>query len=270
MDSGIYLGDNLEIMQGIPEDSIDLIATDPPFCTGRDFGEYDDRWSGIFETRDELSDTVVNTAKKVYGGDMGAFLCFIAVRLLEMRRILKPTGSIYLHCDATASHYIKQLMDAIFGKENFRNEIVWCYTGPQRASKHFPRKHDLIFFYGMGDDTTFNKDLIRVESKWNGLGGFDKSKQKLQNKGKVPEDRWHITFGPNSKERTGYPTQKPVALYERIILASSNPGDVVLDPFCGSGATLVAAKINGRGYVGIDQNKNAIKICNERLGENKT
>ena len=197
----------------------------------------------------------------------------MAVRLLEMKRVLKDTGSIYLHCDPTASHYLKVLMDAIFGRENFRNEIVWCYTGPGNVTKHFKRKHDIIFFYAMSEDAVFNKDAVRIpyskatmsrraySEGERGITSGNKSSrgeeeiEKEFGKGKVPEDYWNEfrTGGQlSAKERVGYPTQKPVALYERIIAASSNPGDVVLDPFCGCATTAVAAERLGRRWITMD------------------
>jgi len=182
---------------------------------------------------------------------MAAYLCWLGVRLLEMYRVLRDDGSIYLHIDHTAQAWVKALMDAIFGRKHFRNEIAWCYTGPQRALRHFPRKHDTILFYSL-PDATFNRDAVRVPSKWNELGGFSDPDVIRKNKGKVPEDWWHMTFGPNTRERVGYPTQKPLAVYERIIKASSNEGDFVLDPFCGCATTPIAAERLGRQWVGID------------------
>ena len=229
---------------------------------------------------------MMQRVEKMGGGreDLGAFLCFMAVRLIEMRRILKPTGSIYLHCDPTASHYLKALMDAIFGDKNFRNEIVWAYTGPGSPKmRQFNRKHDIILWYSKGAKWTFNRDAVRmpyVNGKPN-TGGFkhaDGSNMDAKvaanygaTKGKIPETWWtDIAVAVRSaKERVGYPTQKPLKLYERIIKASSNPGDVVLDPFCGCATTPIAAERLGREWIGMDLWDGAYDIVNKRMEDNK-
>ena len=222
---------------------------------------------------------------------MGAFLCWLGVRLIEMRRVLKPTGSIYLHIDHTAHAYVKTLMDAIFGVRNFRNEIVWCYTGPGNTPRHFKRKHDTILFYVNSETASFNADAVRVpyspatlarrrytEGSPGSTGitagyGDGRTYSQVQEefgKGKVPEDWWTDIGGGGQiprNERTGYPTQKPLALYERIILASSNPGDVVLDPFCGCATTPVAAERLGREWVGMDLWKGAFQVVQNRLAK---
>ena len=166
----LFHGDNLKFMQAMNSESVDLIATDPPFNKGKDFhatpdslasgAKFQDRWSWEHDVHEDwisqITDdyphvmNVIQGSRSSYGDDMGAFLCFMAVRLLAMRRLLKPTGSIYLHCDPTASHYLKELMDAVFGKRNFKNEIVWCYKTGGRAKVHYPRKHDLILWYSRG------------------------------------------------------------------------------------------------------------------------
>ena len=286
----LFIADNLPILRGIDSESVDLIATDPPFNKGVKAFEgivtagtdkkgkkvsYKDTWTWgdvQEEWAEQIQDdhpnlyAVIQTANVVAGEDMGAFLCWLGVRVLEMHRILKPTGSLYLHIDHTAHAYAKAMMDAIFGRENFRNEIVWCYTGPQAARRHYPRKHDIILFYSY-PNATFNRDDIRIPSKWNALGGFSRPDVERQNQGKVPEDWWHMTFGPNTPERTGYPTQKPLAVYERIILASSNEGDIVLDPFAGCATTCVAAEIHGREWIAIDINREAENVVKKRLRE---
>ncbi len=284
----LYHGDNLNFLRGMNSGTVDLIATDPPFNKSKDFhatpdslaagASFQDRWSWHDDIHDDwltaiMRDepevwAVIDTAKKVYGDDMGAFLCWLGVRLLEMHRILADDGSIYLHIDHTAHAYVKALMDAVFGRENFRNEIVWCYTGPQAARRHYPRKHDIILFYSY-PNATFNRDDIRIPSKWNELGGFSRPDVERQNQGKVPEDWWHMTFGPNTPERTGYPTQKPLALYERIIKASSDRGDLVLDPFCGCATTPVAAERLGRQWVGMDIWDGAHQQVLDRLEKEK-
>jgi len=205
---------------------------------------------------------------------MMAYLSMMAVRLVELHRVLKPTGSIYLHCDPTASHYLKLLLDAIFDVRNFRNEIVWCYKLGGRPRKGWPKKHDIIFFYSKGkeDNFVFNSDAVRVP--YESTGGYISSGRKLVKGkeykvhplGKVPEDWWFISaLNRESKERLGYPTQKPEALLERIIKASSNEGDVVLDPFCGCGTTVTVAERLKRRWMGIDITHLAITLIKERL-----
>ena len=218
---------------------------------------------------------------------MLSYLSYMAERLALLRMMLKDTGSIYLHCDPTASHYLKILMDDIFGPKNFRNEIVWCYTGPSNTKNWFPRKHDIILCYGKTKQdpktqadpllkTKFNPDTVRVpyneitmkrrsysegtasiispSAKNKGKRGQEEAEAEFGS-GKIPEDYWtDIPAGGQipKKERTGYPTQKPLKLLKRIIEASTNEGDVVLDPFCGCGTAVVAAHQLGRKFVGID------------------
>lgn len=290
----LYEMDNLEVLRGINNNSIDLIATDPPFNTKRNrsgtAGFYVDKWK--YGDTDKLPDQwkwnevhpkwletiqdghpalyqVIESTKVVQGEDTAAFLCFLSVRLLEMQRILKDTGSIYLHCDPTASHYIKMCMDAIFGQKNFRNEIVWAYTGPgSPGMKQFNRKHDTIFWYNKGNSWIFNNDAVRIPHKrlnTNKKGAMiaaaltREERDTYLERGKVPET-WWPDFSPVGRipsERTGSPDQKPVSLYERIIKASSNEGDIVLDPFCGCATTIIAANNLKRRWIGIDRRKDA-------------
>ena len=275
----LFHGDNLPFLRGMNSNSVHLIATDPPFNKNRDFhatpdsladgASFQDRWSWERDVHQEWVDQikddfphvmeVINGSRASYGDDMGAFLCFMGVRMLEMKRVLREDGSIYLHCDPTAGHYLKELMDAVFERKNFRNEIVWHYTGGGRSKTYFSRKHDTILLYSKGRRYTFNVDEIRVPYKE--TSGYAKSgitaksgKKYLPNpKGTPIDDVWDIPIiNPLSKERTGYPTQKPLILYERIIRASSNKSDIVLDPFCGCATTPVAAERLGRQWVGID------------------
>ncbi len=193
-----------------------------------------------------------------------------------MKRILKPTGSIYVHCDPTASHYLKIVLDHFFGYKNSRNEIVWCYTGPSNAKRDFARKHDTILRYAMGSVWTFNVDAIRIpynrlntQTSGGGIGGNLKGelRENLLKRGKTPET-WWSKFSPVGRlknERTGYPTQKPLALLERIIRASSNEGGVVLDPFCGCATTCVAAEGLDRQWAGIDISHKAAELVRMRL-----
>ena len=239
----IYLGDNLEIMKTFSSKSIDLIYADPPFFSQRNYGDFNDIW----ETRQH-------------------YLDFMILRLQEMHRLLKDTGSIYLHCDPSCSHYLKIEMDKIWGDENFRNEIVWGYRTGGVSKKQWPRKHDIIFFYAKSNKWTHNPLQERIFYE----KSFFNSKQ--DNKGRFYEDVYIRDVWEDLKpllnlnsERLGYPTQKPLALLKRIIEVSSNKNDLVLDPFCGSGTTLEAAKKLGRNYIGIDINKKAIDISKERI-----
>lgn len=249
----LFHGDNLQVMRAMNSETVDLIATDPPFNKGKDFhatpdslakgASFQDRWSwekDVHETwLDDISNdrpklmTVIENSRNTYGDDMGAFLCFMAVRLIAMRRLLKPTGSIYLHCDPTASHYLKMIMDAIFGRKNFRNEIIWHYPSMSRTKTNFPKKHDIILRYTKSDSFIFNGDDVRVpyaqsttnRAKYGGAG-FTRTEGEanyLKHDGKIPDTVWSIPH-IKGKEHVGYPTQKPLKLYERIVQASSGGG----------------------------------------------
>ena len=197
---------------------------------------------------------VIQGSRSSYGDDMGAFLCFMAVRLLEMRRVMRPTASIYLHCDPTASHYLKELMDAVFGRKQFRNEIVWTYGLGGSSKRLFSKKHDILLFFTKTSDYTFHKPLVPATS--------------LLMKGQMngATDVWPIpTINNMATERTGYPTQKPLPLYGRIIEASSNAGEIVLDPFAGCATTCVAAERLGRQWTGIDIWDKAHEVVLARL-----
>lgn len=289
----LFHGDNLGFLREMNSDSVHLIATDPPFNKNRDFhatpdslasgASFQDRWSWERDVHqdwvDQLTDDypklmeAIESARYAHSDGMGAYMCFMSVRLLEMRRILREDGSVYLHCDPTASHYLKAVMDAIFGWKNFRNEVVWCYTSGGVSKSYFARKHDLILFYSKSRKYVFNTQY-RAYSEGTlqrGLTQYKKNlneKYALSRKGAVQNDWWadiQPVLSPTSKERLGYPTQKPVTLYERIIKASSNEGDVVLDPFCGCATTLVAAERLGRDWVGIDIWDKAHETMIERL-----
>ena len=327
MHDQLYHGDNLAIMRGMEASSVDLIYADPPFGTGQDWGTFVDKRTG-----DE-------------------YLDWIEPRLTEMRRVLTTTGSIYLHCDPTMSHYLKVLMDSVFGRVNFRNEIIWKRTFSHNRAKRWGPIHDTVLFYA-GKGFSWNRMLqplgdayvekyYRHRDKhgryqntsltgpgyrtgdtgrpWHGIDPSSNSRhwelppdralpdwfvfpagypsmsarERLDvldeqgliywpSRGSMPRFKRYLTErsgGPvadivldipplshAAKERLGYQTQKPLALLERIILASSNPGDVVLDPFCGSGTALVAAARAGRRWIGIDQSAEAIRIASERTG----
>ena len=289
----LFHGDNLPVLKGMNSGTVDLIATDPPFNKGRDFhatpdslaagASFQDRWRWEDDHQQWVNEVAaagwddvayaVEIARTTHSDDMGAFLSFIAIRLLEMKRVLKPTGSIYLHCDQTANAYLRILMDAVFGKNNLRNEIVWCYRGGGVPTKAFARKHDTILFYANGKgQTTFNKQYVPYSEASQKLvsdrGGvsIDGKTRDLERGASMPD--WWTDINSLqtwSKERTGYPTQKPLELYERIVRASTNREDVVLDPFAGCATTCVAAERLGRQWVGIDLWDKAHDVVLERL-----
>ncbi len=199
----------------------------------------------------------------------------MSVRLIECYRLLKDTGSIYLHCDQTASHNLKTVMDAIFEVDNFRNEIVWGYSGPSNTKKWFARKHDILLFYVISKNSIFNIQRVPHKSGLHNTGTVFNKKdgsplriKKKEKQGKALEDWWSdIGSGAHisKHERLGYPTQKPLALLERIIKASSNKGDIVFDPFCGCATTLIASEKLGRQWVGCDISPKAAEIIELRM-----
>ena len=295
----LYHGDNINFLRGMNSETVHLIATDPPFNKNRDFhatpdslasgARFKDRWRWDKDVQEVWTDSIIDdwpavwevirAARAAYGDDMGAFLCWLGVRLMEMRRVLRSDGSIYLHIDHTAHAYVKCLMDAIFGWKNFRNEIVWCYTGPgSPGMRQFNRKHDTLLWYSVGAKWTFNRDAVRIPHRklnTNKRGAMitaaltSEERDVYLAKGKVPETWWpnFSPVGRLKKERTGYPTQKPLALYRRIIEASSNEGDIVLDPFCGCATTCVAAEQLKRQWVGMDIWDEARQTVLNRLQE---
>lgn len=361
MPNALYYGDNLQVLRDeIKNESVDLIYLDPPFNSNATYnvlfrspsGEQSQAQIEAFEDTWHWGDDAERAFDEVMHGpnsevaemlramrsflrenDMMAYLAMMAVRLLELHRVLKPTGSIYLHCDPTASHYLKILMDAVFGKEHFRNEIVWKRTSAHSSAKKFAPIHDLLLYYAKSDAPTWNTPRVaytpeyldkyyrfddgdgrlywradlcaagvrhgRSGEAWRGFdptakgmhwkfgvdtldkldaqrriywpkGGtgwpqYKRYREEL--KGKAVADLWDDIdrINPVGSERLGYPTQKPVALLERIIEASSNPGDVVLDPFCGCGTAVHAAQKLERQWVGIDITHLAISLIEKRL-----
>jgi DNA modification methylase len=372
MKNRLFYGDNLAVLRGrdadgkplIPDESIDLIYLDPPFNSAATYNvlfrapdgkmsdsqleAFEDSWhwgdAAAAAYEDVLTQSVYTDASVLLRGivtalgknDMTAYLAMMAVRLIELHRVLKPTGSLYLHCDPTASHYLKILLDGIFGAENFVNEIVWkrsdAHNDARQGAKHFGRIHDVIFFYrktGSSDrvfnilynplpQKTIDSWYRNVEEgtgrrynkadvtgpggaakgnpfyEWNGISRYwrysKERMQRLHDEGKLVYSKSGMTYekrylddsrgvsiqdlwddvemlrGLNATgERLGYPTQKPLSLLERIINASSNPGDVVLDPFCGCGTAVHAAEKLGRRWVGIDVTHLAISLVERRL-----
>jgi DNA modification methylase len=198
-----------------------------------------------------------------------AYLVMMVPRLVELWRVLKPTGSLYLHCDPAASHYLKILLDAIFGARNFRNEIIWHYMTGGAGKEHYARKHDILLFYTRSDRYRFYPERIKEPRSEKALARAQRPKGARiarDNIAKLPTDVWQIpALNPMAAERLGYPTQKPLALLERVILASSDEGEVVLDPCCGCGTTIAAAQRLGRRWIGIDTAAIAIDFTRDRL-----
>jgi adenine specific DNA methylase Mod len=352
----LYYGDNLDILRRyLKDETVDLVYLDPPFNSAQNYNAFfhekdgtdaasqirafEDIWHWDTETAREynkLTEQADERVRKVMvafyeflgGNDMMAYLTMMSPRLVELRRVLKPTGSLYLHCHPTASHYLKLLCDAIFGGQNFRNEIIWERTTGRKSVSQFGRVHDIILFYSKNPQATWNEitlpqseesakghDLMRDEnglfrvSDLSGAGqgparsfggkaiqppagrhwqydqagmdelwadgriifsknGNPRLKTYLKDlPGVSVRDIWTDIEPVNSgaAERLGYPTQKPVALLERIVLASTNPGGLVLDPFCGCGTTIDAAEKNGRDWIGIDVTQLAISLIKNRL-----
>ena len=215
----------------------------------------------------------IQTVEEMHGEAMMSYLTYMAQRIIEMHRVLKSTGSFYLHCDPTASHYLKIILDRIFGKDNFRNEIVWCYKEQETATNYFPKKHDIIFFYTKTEDYIFNiqwqphseaqlkrYNIIKSDGRYANMKG----KLRKLGKGSKLRDYWNIDIVQRN-ERTGYPTQKPLALLYRIIEASSKKGDVVFDPFCGCATTMVASQQKERKWIGIDIADKSVDLIAGRL-----
>jgi DNA modification methylase len=257
-------GDNGAILQALTKEfkgQVDLIYLDPPFCSDANYHQKMDV-EGDVHRQLAYSDTWT----------VDAYLQFIYERLLLLKPLLSPTGSIFLHCDSHQSHNIRAILDEVFGTQQFRNEIIWHYTGGGRAKKYFSKKHDSIFWYSKSKKWTFNIDAVRVpykETSGYAKGGIRGKSGKLylpNPKGTPIDDTWDIPIiNPMSNERNGYPTQKPKILLDRIIQGCSNPNDIVLDPFLGSGTTAESAIHNKRRFIGIDSNINSIQCTRKRL-----
>ena len=300
----LFHGDNLQFLQGLNSNTINLIYADPPFNKNRDFysdpdslaggGGFEDRWRWDEDVHDDWVESiktdrqgvhaVIEASKLAYGMDMAAFLCWLGVRIMECQRVLSENGSMFLHIDHTAHAWVKCVMDDIFGKRNFRNEIVWAYAGPSNTNRYFPQKHDTLLWYSKGDGWTFNPDSVRVPYKrisgtgHNSLARGGRSddevkeiEKRYEKRGRLPADWWPDIAGGghiSRKERTGYKTQKPLKLLRRIILAASSPGDMVLDPFCGCATTPIAAEQTGRRWIGMDLWDKAHEMVLSRLQQN--
>ena len=271
LENRLILGDNLRVMNALLpeyEGKINLIYADPPFFTNKGYaarigrGEDSRRpenWQLAEGYHDEWS-------------DMGSYLDMLYPRLTLMYKLLSPSGSLYLHLDWHANSYARLLLDEIFGYENLRNEIIWTYHGPSPIRSAFNRKHDMILFYSKSNQYTFNVDQVRVPYSENTVVTFKSSKKAGFGKtpdlerGKVPEDWWYFPVVARlHNERTGYPTQKPESLVERIILASSNPGDWVADFFGGAGTTAAVASRLNRQFISSDTQPRALHTTRSRL-----
>ena len=355
----LYYGDNLDILQRyLKDETVDLVYLDPPFNSAQTYNAFfhekdgteaasqirafEDTWHWDIETKrayDQITEQpgkVSDVMQAFYtflgGNDMMAYITMMAPRLVELRRVLKPSGSLYLHCDPTASHYLKLLCDAAFGSDNFRSEIVWRRNAAKGlAFKGYPKNHDIILYYGRGENLTFNRPYLAYDAgnlddktgakykhrdpdgriyrlsdltnpnrdrpnltyeflgmtkvwRWTKermLQAYDEGIVVQTRPGAIPQMKRYLDeqegrpidtvwndippINSQAKERLGYPTQKPVTLLERIISASSNPGDVVLDPFCGCGTTIDAAEKLGRQWIGIDITQLATSLIKNRL-----
>jgi site-specific DNA-methyltransferase (adenine-specific) len=312
----LLYGDNIEIMKKMPSESIDLIYLDPPFNSNKNYNflysqatglplpeeaeAFCDAWkldegkeTTIRKIGEEMLQGGVNSefisfwenwikALRSTNSKLLAYMVFMTERLVEMKRLLKSTGSIYLHCDPTASHYIKVIMDGIFGYENFRNEIVWCYSNSGRSKSSFAWKHDIILAYSKEEKYFWSGYKIPISEKYlkshyrqkdkdgkNCRIRIDAGKERIYypEDGMTCNDWWSDLPSLNSqaKERLGYPTQKPLALLDRIIKASCPEDGTVLDPFCGCGTTVISAQTNNRKWVGIDICMLAANAMEERL-----
>ncbi len=304
MKNQLFYGDNLDVLRRhIKDESVDLCYIDPPFNSKRNYNQiynnigkedraqaqaFIDTWTwddlanlGLAEIKEnyhgkfsqQTVDLICGLEKVLGKGSLFAYLVNMTLRIVEIHRVLKPTGSFYLHCDPSASHYLKLVLDAIFCSQggDFINEIIWCYGSGGASKSHFSKKHDVIFFYRKSvKNFTFNVDQVREE-----YSSPEKVEHKIVNGkaykrkhdlGRIPFDWWNVPILTNTaKERLGYPTQKPKALLERIIKASSNEGDVILDAFCGCGTTVEVAQLLNRKWIGIDITYQSIGVIIKRL-----
>jgi len=257
LENVIYCGDNKIWLKKFPDKFVDLIYLDPPFFSNK-------HYEIIFNDGEEI-----RSFEDRWKGGINHYIEWMRERVFEMHRILKDTGSFYLHCDWHASHYLKVMCDGIFGYNKFRNEIVWWYETGGIPQKDFSRKHDIIFRYSKTDNVTFNPDEIKENRSTevlrriaSGIPGATRSTGLYRH----PSDVWKIpSINAMAKERLHYPTQKPEALLERIIKASSNKGDLILDPFCGCGTTIAVAQKLNRKWIGIDITYLAIDVIKKRL-----
>ncbi len=265
----VYFGDNLPVLRDLPTASVDLIYIDPPFNTGKV-----QRRTQISTTQDEDGDRTGFAGKryrtekistKGYDDIFDDFLGFLEPRLVEAHRLLKADGSLFFHIDYREVHYCKVLLDSIFGRECFQNEIIWAYDYGARTKKKWPAKHDNILWYSK-DPKHYQfhlEEVDRIPYMAPGLVGPEKAAR-----GKTPTDVWwHTIVSPNGKEKTGYPTQKPRGILDRIVKVHSRPGDLLLDFFAGSGSFGESANELGRDCILIDSNREAWQVMERRFQE---
>lgn len=306
----VYFGDNLDVLRNeIADNSIDLIYLDPPFNSQSKYNilfrtpeadretaqaeAFRDTWTWGDSARDSyynimkhggaVAEIIRGLHSALQHSDMMAYLVMMTERLIELKRVLKDEGSIFLHCDPTASHYLKVVMDSVFGHNRFANEIVWSYRRWPTKAQQFQRMHDVILYYKAGEGSPFNvlyqEATESSQKRWKGQKQralFDDHGRRLptieeaeMSLGVPLDDVWKISIiAPSAKERLGYPTQKPLKLLERIVQAASNKGEVVLDPFCGCGTTAHAAWSLGRKFVGIDISIYAVRLIQRRIKDN--
>ena len=264
----VIFADNLEALASVPDESAALVYIDPPFNTGRTQSR-----TTISAVRDEVSGDrtgfqgkryrTIELGSSGYADAFDDYLGFLEPRLREARRVLKPSGSFFLHVDYREVHYCKVLLDDLFGRASFINEIIWAYDYGGRSKSRWPAKHDNILWYAKDPaNYTFRYDEIdRIPYLAPGLVGAEKAAR-----GKTPTDVWwHTIVSPNGKEKTGYATQKPLGIIERIVRVHTHPGDLVIDFFAGSGTLGEAAARLGRDFIMIDDNPDAIRVMSKRL-----
>ena len=266
METGVlYCEDNLVQLAEFPDECVDLVYLDPPFFSNR---HYEVIWGDEAEVR---------SFEDRWEGGVQHYIRWMRERTMEIHRVLRSTGVVYLHCDPHASHHLRIMLDDVFGANRFQNEIIWHYRGGGVSPRRWGRRHDTLFVYSKGTEWTFNVDPVReaysgdsierLKYKAKSFRG-DKTYDSYEPNplGKHPDDVWDMQpIMPSAKERLGYPTQKPERLLERILLASSNPDDVVLDPFCGCGTTVAVAERLKRQWVGIDISPTAVNLMSQRL-----
>lgn len=269
-DNYLYLGDNLEVMKSLPSESIDLIYGDPPYFSQRNY------------STTSKTDNVKRTFTDTFS-TLTEYLQFLQIRIVEMKRLLKPTGSIYLHLDWHAVHYVKVMMDSIFGYDNFINHIIWTYSGGGSCKKAFARKHDDILLYAKTQDYTFNVNDVTIKCKpgtefikdTDGRTYYTKggTRYYVERDGKLLEDYWidipNINHNPLD-ERHDYPTEKPITLLDRIIKVSSNRGDIVADFWGGSGVTAESASKLNRKWITCDISEDSVNLIKARLLGNRS
>jgi site-specific DNA-methyltransferase (adenine-specific) len=257
----------MDVLPEIPTGSVSLIYTDPPFNTRATRGR-----TTLRTVRDDAGDRTgfkgrryrsIRVGSASYGDSFDDFVAFMEPRLVEARRILAPDGSLFVHLDSREVHYVKVLLDGIFGRGSFVNEIIWAYDYGGRPKTRWPAKHDTILWYAKdpGSYTFRYEEIDRIPYMAPGLVTPEKAAR-----GKTPTDVWwHTIVSPTGREKTGYPTQKPLGIVERIVKVHSNPGDLLLDPFAGSGTLGEAAARNGRSFILIDNNPEATGVMARRL-----